>query len=180
MALCVTGQLSLREDENPKLLANRITPLIDNEHFVDSAPLADQNIPRSDNTTDSHQRTKFHVSQSAPGSFGDACYAPYQPLSNLPEPTAPQSQAPRRQYFPDPVPMPHRIYLRVDKADESDRGFRKALNLVNIFCEGGCEVVFYDKSKSEYIKLNGLKLMATGFAVNELKELLGGENVVLK
>ena len=42
------------------------------------------------------------------------------------------------------------------------------------------EVVFYDKSKSEYIKLNGVRLMATGFVVNELKELLGDENVVLK
>ena len=180
MALCVTGQLSLREDENPKLLANRIALLIDNEHFNDSAPPAENVIKSTANTNDSDRRTKFHVSGSAPNSYGDACTAPYQPLPDTPEPTTPQSQAPKRQYFPDPVPTPHRIYLRVDKADESDRGFRKALNLVNIFCEGGCEVVFYDKSKSEYIKLNGLKLMATGFAVNELKELLGGENVVLK
>ena len=32
-ALCITGTISLREDEPPKLLVNRLEPLIDNRHF---------------------------------------------------------------------------------------------------------------------------------------------------
>lgn len=170
-ALCVVGQLSVREDEAPKLLAQRIVPLIDNEHF-------EEQVGGSQNTAsgaDQPRAAKFHV-----GGGYEPPVQQYQPPAQPMYQPEPRYSAPVRPRFPDPDPPPKRVYLRVDKADESDSGFRKALNLVNIFCDGMSEVVFYDKSKSEYIKLNGVRLMATGFVVNELKELLGDENVVLK
>lgn len=42
------------------------------------------------------------------------------------------------------------------------------------------DVIFYDKSKSAYVKMNGVRLAASPFVVNELKELLGEENVVVR
>ena len=75
---------------------------------------------------------------------------------------------------------PSRVYLRVESADESCREFRKAVNLAEIFCDGMTEVVFYDKSKSAYVKMNGVRLAASPFVVNELRELLGEENVVVR
>ena len=170
-ALCVVGQLSVREDEAPKLLAQRIVPLIDNERFKEQEDSRGASGEPSE---------RFHVGK---GYESGPRYQPetqYQPPAQPMYQPEPRYSAPVRPRFPDPDPPPKRVYLRVDKADESDSGFRKALNLVNIFCDGMSEVVFYDKSKSEYIKLNGVRLMATGFVVNELKELLGDENVVLK
>mgnify|MGYP004653785903 CR=1 FL=1 len=200
-ALCVTGQLSIRDEEPPKLLASGIVKLIDNADFVDSPETTPEPAPERKTVK------KFHVGGES-GLF-DAQGGGYQPRGQAydqayQEPPVPPEygqsgqnqygsrssqsyQNPRNGYQPryqgyneQPEPMPSRIYLRVDRADDSDRGFRKAMNLVNIFCDGTCEVVFYDKSKSGYIKLNGMKLMATGFVQNELRALLGAENVVAK
>lgn len=83
-------------------------------------------------------------------------------------------------YSPEPQKLPSRVYLRVGKADESDLGFKKAMNLLEIFCDGGCEVIFYDRSISKYIKVNSPRLMATPFVISELEKLLGKENVAAK
>lgn len=164
--LCIVGQLSLRDDEDPKLLANSMVPLVDNAHF-------------SEETTDSRQNS-----------------APAAPAKTAPEvrtrqPEAPRTAAPaqpdiQRQsssvsgWQPYQPLCPSRVYLRVDRADENCREFRKAVNLAGIFCDGTTEVIFYDKSKSAYVKMNGVRLAASPFVVNELRELLGEENVVVR
>ena len=164
--LCIVGQLSLRDDEDPKLLANSMVPLVDNAHF-------------SEETTDSRQN-------AAPTAFAKT--AP-EVRTSQPEPlrtAAPAQQNAQRQSAPvsgwqpyQPL-CPSRVYLRVESADESCREFRKAVNLAEIFCDGMTEVIFYDKSKSAYVKMNGIRLAASPFVVNELRELLGEENVVVR
>lgn len=152
-ALCITGQLSVREDEAPKLLASDVFPLTDNEHFG-------YEVPKT-------EKTKFHVGDtSAPPPAKNATY-----VNNIG--TSGQNNSESQD-------IPKKLYLRVDKTDECDIKFRKALNLVNIFCDGLCDVIFYDKSQNKYSKLAGIKFYATKFTVNELYELLGKENVVLK
>ena len=89
-------------------------------------------------------------------------------------------------YQPRPVQTPYvqpqasKVFLRVERADESDAGFRKAENLVQIFCDGFAEVIFYDKEKAEYKRMTGIRLAASPFVLDELRAVLGAENVVVK
>ncbi|MGN1127568.1 MAG: DNA polymerase III subunit alpha [Candidatus Flemingiibacterium sp.] len=158
-ALAVTGQLSIKEEEPPKLLASGIIPLVDNEHFQERPE------PKPE-----PGRVKFHVGAAHP--------TENPPIRNANPATAVRQEYNRR--LDSTAVSPKRIYLRVDRADESDRSFSKALNLVNIFCDGSCEVIFYDKSSAEYKKISGIGLMATPFVIGELRSLLGVENVVAK
>ena len=56
----------------------------------------------------------------------------------------------------------------------------KAANLAAIFCDGTTEVIFFDKSKKEYVRLANMRLAASEFVVGELVLLLGSENVAIK
>lgn len=69
-----------------------------------------------------------------------------------------------------------KIYLRVSSVDSDE--FLRAKNIVEIF-EGNTPVIFYDSSKKEYLP-SGLGFDTTDYTVNELKALLGDDNVVLK
>ena len=69
-----------------------------------------------------------------------------------------------------------KLYLRVPSVESEE--FLKAKNLVEIF-EGNLPVIFYDNVKKEYLP-SGLGFDATDYTVNELKKLLGVENVVLR
>jgi DNA polymerase-3 subunit alpha len=76
-----------------------------------------------------------------------------------------------------PAPQkPKRLYLRVP-ARES-REFVKAVNLIDIF-EGATQVVFYAMDEKSYFSYSR-PIYASEFVVNELCELLGRENVILK
>lgn len=164
--LCIVGQLSLRDDEDPKLLANSMVPLVDNAHFSEETPDSRQNAAPT-----AFAKTAPEVRTSQPEPLRTA--APAQQ-------NAQRQSAPVSGWQPYQPLCPSRVYLRVDSADENCREFRKAVNLVEIFCDGTTEVIFYDKSKSAYVKMNGVRLAASPFVVNELKELLGEENVVVR
>ncbi len=253
-ALSVTGQLSVRDDEEPKILAQRLAPLFDNSRFdaMNIAQLEPTNpqsrskfrvggeesrVPASGydanaEPTNPQSQSKFRVvgeESRVPASGYNANAEPANPQSRskfrvggeesrVPasgydansEPANPQSRSkfhvggeesrvPASGYDANAEPanpqsrskfrvggggayqaQPSRIFLRVDSMEEADRGFSKALNLVHIFCDGTCEVVFYDKAKGSYVKLNEPRLAASPFVVNELKALLGDENVVVK
>ena len=57
--------------------------------------------------------------------------------------------------------------------------FQKAKNLVDIFCDGQVQVVFYDLSAKKYIAY-GVKATVTPLVLDELGQILGGENVVYR
>lgn len=164
--LCIVGQLSLRDDEDPKLLANSMVPLVDNAHFSEETPDSRQNsAPAAPAKTAPEVRTR----------------QPEAPRTAAPaQPDVQRQSSPVSGWQPYQPLCPSRIYLRVDSADENCREFRKAVNLVEIFCDGMTDVIFYDKSKSAYVKMNGVRLAASPFVVNELRELLGEENVVVR
>ena len=56
---------------------------------------------------------------------------------------------------------------------------RKAMLLCEIFSEGNVQAVFYDGSTGKYIRTN-LAIAATPYVLQELKSILGAENVVLR
>ena len=73
--------------------------------------------------------------------------------------------------------IPQKIYLRV--ADMTGEVFKKAKNIVDIFNEGSVKVIFYDSSTSKYSEYSE-KMFYSEYAINELKKLIGSDNVVLK
>jgi DNA polymerase III alpha subunit len=69
-----------------------------------------------------------------------------------------------------------KIFLRVP--DMSCEVYKKAKNIVDIF-EGNIGVIFYDSSTSSYNTYSG-RLDATPYTLNELRSILGVDNVVAK
>ncbi len=126
LAVCVTGNLSVREEEKPKILVNQIEELIENNAFRES-------------------ETKI----------------------DAPKPNAKLAQAPA---------SPKRLFLRLPGRE--DVLWKKALTLVEIF-EGSFPVAFYDASLKQYdFEIPSVDLGQ--YLLSELRELLGGENVILR
>ncbi len=158
--LSITGQLSIRDDEEPKLLCRDALLLVDNAHYTKKAPEEPPQSIQSSKPTVVNDGGVYKVRGGM---------APAIPGMYTPNVTAPIRN--------DRV---SKVYLRVEHADESDAKFKKAENLVQIFCDGFAEVIFFDKGLSEYRRQTGIKLSATPFVINELRAILGDENVVVK
>ena len=77
----------------------------------------------------------------------------------------------------EPAPTaPRRLYLRVPSME--DVCGKKARNLVELF-DGSFPTVFYDASRKEYQKeVRGIAL--SDYVLEQLRALLGAENVILK
>ncbi len=174
IALAVVGQISVRDDEEPKLLCRSVLPLIDNAHFDGQAqvPLVAEQ-PRQKNVPPSApSKSLSNGSASAPS---DGVY--HVRVQNA-VPPASVYRLPSQQM--SPARAPTKVFLRVECADETDETFKKAENLVRIFCDGSAEVIFYDKQSAQYKRMTDVKLAASDFVIGELRALLGDENVVVK
>ena len=110
-AVLITGEITVKEDEAPKLLVKTIEPLKSNNEFVVT------------------------------------------------------------------VKSDPKLYLRVPDMKCSE--YKRIRGIISIF-EGKVPVTFYDSSKQRYITVNDLKADASEFVLNEMRELLGNDNVVLK
>ena len=88
-------------------------------------------------------------------------------------PVSREAKAPQAQNEKKPIT---KVFLRVP--DMSCESYKKAKNIVDIF-EGNISVIFYDSSTSSYKTYIG-KLDATPYTLNELKNILGADNVVAK
>ena len=195
-ALCVTGQLSIRDDEEPKLLCQSVFALDDDRSFSDNSQIPsvqanasgryERNIPPSPPKVSTPVEVREATVTKKPESSGNVYH-----VSGVAAPppavrVAGYNEAPsqmRTQAAPSASSTPNapsKVYLRVDSTTDDDRLFKKAQNLCFIFCDGTAEVIFYDKSTSEYKRMTGVRLCATPFVIGELRELLGGDNVVVK
>ena len=158
-AVFVEGNLSIREDEPPKLLVSTVSPLVDNAHFNGQDP-------------------RKSVAQSAPAPkpqkpAQSVPKAPYNPYESMPA----AEPAPKPAAKSAPAAPPKKLYLRVPARD--GELCKKALNLAAIFCDGGAEVILYDISEQKYYA-TGLRMTVTPFVLSKLNELLGEANVVAK
>lgn len=131
LAVCVSGNISVREDERPKILLNKIEELVENQFFRES-----------------------EIKKDPPAS---------EPI--------------KRDAAPAAVPQsPKKLFLRLP--DRQDVLWKKALNLVEIF-EGDFPVAFYDASEKQYdFQIPSVNL--SHYVLEELRCLLGDENVILK
>ncbi len=180
-AICVVGQISVREEEEAKILVETVSPLDDNRHFSENSFLPTKtklNNTHASPAAKEAELPKAQMNLSADGGVYRVRGA------KAPPPMAggiskPRSPSPINRVSAD-APVPSKVYLRVNKMELSDRGFKKAENLVEIFADGTAEVIFYDKSVGEYKRIGNMRLYASPFVINELREVLGDENVVVK
>jgi hypothetical protein len=106
-------------------------------------------------------------SPSAQTSKPTAAYNPYESMPST-------SQAPKTTGTPKPAA---RLFLRVP--DLEGEHYRKALNLVEIFCDGTTAVFFYDQKNAAYTPCLG-HVRLTPFVKERFVRLLGDANVVEK
>ena len=137
--LYISGTISLREDEPPKILVNRIEALVENTRFRPEKHAQNKEPTREAPQTDTPQaRTETMV--------------------------APKATAPRR------------LFLRVP--DAKGDAYLKALNLAELF-EGDFPVFFYYANEKRY-ETAPLGVAVSDYVLQELRALLGEENVILK
>ncbi len=70
-----------------------------------------------------------------------------------------------------------KLYLRVSSVTSAEA--LKAISLIEIF-DGSIPVIFFETESEKYISRKDLLLDASPFVINQLKKLLGNENVVVK
>ncbi len=133
-ALFVSGTVSVREDEPPKLLVNRIEALVEDRRF------------RPEEHTAPQKNESSHQKQTV-------------------------SEKPQRVEA-----TPKRLFLRVPSQKSIE--YCKALNLVEIF-DGSFPGYFYFADEKRY-ETEAHGIAVSDYVVNELKNLLGADNVILK
>ncbi len=199
-AVFVEGNLSVREDEAPKVLVSVIGLLVDNAHFNGTLPARDLADPPERRLTPERgaQAAPARSAGALPPRATGAVYNPYEamspgriynPYEDMPAAAPPVRQAaqgsapqasPAVLVFPEtqtrPAP-PKKLYLRVP--DRDGETYRKAINFVEIFCDGTTEVILYDMSQGKYYA-TGLRMAATPLTLDRLCGILGRENVVAK
>ena len=150
-AIYVSGSISLREDEPPKLLVNRIEPLCENARF----------------NPEQHRAAVKEQDQ------GDAAVnTAKESMPQAAQRTVASSSASNQQ----PQATPRRLFLRVP--DCRCELYHKALNLVELF-DGGFPVFFFFADERRYeVEPHGVAL--SDYVLRELRMLLGEENVILK
>ena len=141
-AVCVEGSISQREDEEPKILVNRMVLLIeDSEYGLVTKTQQEGSDPR-------------------------------EKLTNAEDNSSVRSSS-HRTALPQKA---EKVYMRVP--DLSSREYLKAKNITDIF-EGNTRVIFYDRSRSEYVQY-GHGIQLSEYIYNELVQILGKDNVVVK
>jgi DNA polymerase-3 subunit alpha len=149
-AACVWGTISYRENEEPKLLVDKMLMLVDNETYVDTSPSAEPQAEQTD-----------------------------RPRMEMPSTSALREQAPNYPSMPSHQigdVAGKKLYLRLP--DSHGLIYRKTMALVEIL-EGNVPVVFYDSAAKSYQAYRG-GIALTDYAYGELVRLLGEGNVVLK
>ncbi|MCQ2431611.1 MAG: DNA polymerase III subunit alpha [Clostridia bacterium] len=123
-AILVTGELSVKEEEDPKLIARTVLPLKTNEQLEREPDMGQPQSPRDTNTQNE---------------------TPVQnPVRN---------KRPPRRVSDTPIPEnPRCLYLRVPDTEESEK-FALADNLTEIF-SGTLPVMFYSEKTKTYQKKN--------------------------
>ena len=191
-AVYVEGNLSVREEEAPKVLVSTMGVLVDNAHFssdrVDSMERG--GTPSISTFGETHTggaqvAAARRAAASRPQASG-GIYNPYEsmPAAAPPPQRAAEGPAPRSNPAANPRPLrqtppapPAKIYLRVP--DMEGEPYKKVLNLVERFSGRGTQVIFYDVSSGKYFATD-LCLDASPTVMDRLERILGKENVVAK
>ena len=185
-AVYVEGTVSIKDDDEPKILVNNLSALTDNERYVEK-PSAEQKptqiqvtetpvSPVSNEQSGVPNMINLYLSMYGMGGAANTSVpqAATAPQAASPKASAPCASVPREA---EGRATPKKIYLRVP--DMSGEVFKKAKNMVDIFNEGTVAVIFYDSGTAKYSEYSE-RMYYSEYAVRELKGIIGEDNVVLK
>ncbi len=149
--IAVYGEISLKDDE-VKLILRAAAPLRTNERYTHRPSPFSELIERS--KARSNTRVAPTLQQTVPAYIKKSPDISLQTKSIL-----------------------SKLYLRVSSVTSQEA--LKAINLIEIF-DGTTPVIFFETESGKYTSRKDLVLDATPFVINELKKILGEENVVVK
>lgn len=172
-AIYAEGIVSIKDDDQPKIIINSLIPLEDNESFANG---------KNDITGDVDEA----VTQNA-----DLQYSESNPMSPLAmylslyaasgQEAVKKTEKQNNNIIPPSddkiIATPSKIFIRVENMQ--CESFLKAKNIVDIFNEGSIRVLFYDKSTQKYHEYNE-RMYFSNYAINCLKDISGEDNVVVK
>ncbi|MBQ7982117.1 MAG: hypothetical protein IJ302_00995, partial [Clostridia bacterium] len=161
-AIFVSGELSVREEEAPKILARTVFPLRTNEALQNEPENGEASVPQPEKSTPQQTQT-----------------TPSKPVS------APQQRM--RAISDTPIPPTAKtLFLRVPHAREDDLPFAHAKNYAGIFeaipSSPGhtVAVVFFDEETRQYHRGLCAPMALTPYVLHQFEVLLGKENVILR
>ncbi len=171
-AVHIEGSVSIKDDESPRLIVNKLTPLIDNEIYREP----------QNNTVEANSYTSTLPEDAPmnPLSMYLSMYASAGLSSSAPAASTAQiisNTKTTKEIAPKLQASITKVYLRVSDFDSEE--FRKAKNLVDIFNEGSTRVIFYDMSTKKYSEYNE-RIYYSEYVIDQLKGILGDEDVVAK
>lgn len=140
--VAVRGILSVREDEDVKLLAESIIPLLPDSEAEKSGAIENVSEKFYDRRDYQNQKTESR-------------------------------QMTAQKYTSNTI---RKVYLRVESENSST--YRRAKAICEIF-DGNIPAIFYSSERKEYLTPS-VQVNLTKFVLDELKEVLGSENVVVK
>lgn len=177
LVIAVYGEISAREDEEPKLIMRSAAPMRPNGKYT-SRPnpfselieaekrRSERNAPqRSGSPSRENGPVAYERQNAAQAVTGEGKTGALYGNADL-----------RNKASADVGARPKKVFLRV--TDVTSREAKKAVNLIEIF-DGETPVMFYETENKRYLSLN-IALDATPFVIGELKKLLGEENVKVK
>ena len=171
-AVFVDGTVSVRDEDEPKLIVNSVKTLTDNDSYVEHS---DNEV----NTTVQESKEDL-MSETNPMSPLSMYLSMYAASNNTNTASTQNDVKPMPQnttVSAQKSELPSKIYIRVEDM-QGDR-FLKAKNIVDIFDEGSLRVIFYDSSAQKYSEYSE-RMYYSEYAIKSLKEILGEDNIVLK
>ena len=172
-AIYAEGTVSIKDDDQPKIIINSLISLEDNESFaneknkspVDSAEAVSQDTDNLNSETNPMSPLAMYLSLYA-ASGQEAVKKTEKQNNNIIPPSDDKI-----------IATPSKIFIRVENMQCEN--FLKAKNIVDIFNEGSIRVLFYDKSTQKYHEYNE-RMYFSNYAINCLKDISGEDNVVVK
>ena len=154
----VVGDISIKDDETAEILARKVDALVRDSEYSGSAPLKREYQKAESQSAYRSERTSYTSQQ-----------AENRQIKAEPK----QTQMPKKDFS-----GASKIYIKVPSLDCVQ--YRRSMALVEIFCEGKCEVIFYDNSSASYRKLSSPRLELTENVYKLLSDICGNENVIVK
>ncbi len=177
-AVLMEGRLQLRDGEPPRLIISTIGALIENSRFclprtgakAKPEPAPQSAVRDSGGSADT-------IDTAASPMPGSADYYAALAAAAAPQPVVPAPKnRPAGEGGAGATARPPRLFLRVP--DLESQKYKKCLNLLEIF-QGMTPVTIYDSSTASYCT-QPIGMAVTPFVLEELRALLGDENVVFR
>ena len=172
-AIYAEGTVSIKDDDQPKIIINSLISLEDNESYLNDknkAPTCSSKevSQNTDNiNSESNQMSPLAMYLSLYAASGQEAVKKTEKQNNNIIPPSDDKI----------IATPSKIFIRVENMQ--CESFLKAKNIVDIFNEGSIRVLFYDKSTQKYHEYNE-RMYFSNYAINCLKDISGEDNVVVK